>query len=236
MATGVQLSKLVKDLRAECGHSLSVAQGQASEETLRYMLARQQEELYVGYDWPTLKIRRMIATQANERFYNYPAELPFENVRSFWCHTANGSDWTRVEKGIDPGLYASSDSLNGVTSWPPQRWDHNADRNQIELWPMPSMNNGEIVVEGYKPLAPLLNSDDVCTLDSLLIILFTSVEVLGKTAPQEAEVKSQKAQRHLMRVLGTQGSRKRAWTVTSGRGAHSQPVVGLDFIPRNYRY
>ena len=37
MATGVTLSKLVKDLRAECGHSLAVAQGQATEETLRYM-------------------------------------------------------------------------------------------------------------------------------------------------------------------------------------------------------
>lgn len=235
MATGVPLSKLVKDLRAECGHSLSVAQGQGSEDTLRYLLARQQEELYVGYDWPMLKIDRTIHVQAGDRFYNYPPDLPFDAVREFWVHTAGNSDWSRVEKGIDPGLYATYDSPHGVTAWPVQRWDHDSDRGQIEFWPVPDTDNGRVVVKGIAPLLPLIKSEDVCTLDGTLIVLFTAVEVLARTSPQEAEVKSQKAQRHLARILGRQGSRKRSWTVTSGRTT-TMPVPGLDYVPRRTHY
>lgn len=231
MATNVPLSKLVKDLRAECGHSLSVPQGQASEETLRYTLERQQEELYVGYEWPFLRVSRTIIPQAGQRFYDYPDDIPFDRVMRIWCHTQGSSDWVEITKGIDPSLFTVSDSENGVRSWPVKRWDHDADKNQIELWPIPSQNSGELRVYGMKPLAPLLKSDDRCTLDSTLIVLFAAVEVLSKTSPQEAEIKSQKAQRHLQRILGSQGSRKRSWTVTSGRRS-SAPVIGLDYIPR----
>lgn len=235
MATGVQLSKLVKDLRAECGHSLAVAQGQASEETLRYILARQQEELYVGYEWPSLQVHRVLIPAAGQRFYDYPADIPFDRVTKIWCHTQHSSDWIPLEKGIDPTLFITYDSENGISSWPVQRWDHDADKNQIELWPIPSQNNGEIFVYGLKPLAPLIASSDVCTLDSTLIVLFAAVEVLAKTSPPESEIKLQKAQRHLQRILGSQGSRKRAWTSLSGRSS-GHAVVGLDFIPRGYRY
>ena len=231
MATGVPLSKLVKDLRAECGHSLSVAQGQASEETLRYLLARQQEELYEGYEWSFLKIHRAIPSQAGERYYNYPAEIPFERVTHVWSHTKDGTDWLALEKGIDPTMYAYINSDNGQRSWPARRWDHHAETNQIEIWPMPDRDNGEILVYGMRPLAPLLKSDDVCTLDDKLIVLFTAVEVLMKTAPKEAEVKSQKAQRVLQRLLAQQGSRKRMWTSLTGKQV-SQPIVGLQYIPR----
>jgi hypothetical protein len=235
MATGVTLSRLVKDLRAECGHSLAVAQGQASEETLRYLLNRTQEELYVGYEWPFLKTHRTIIPQAGERYYDYPADIPFDRVTHIWCHTQNSADWRPLEKGINPGLFTSSDSDQGATSWPVQRWDHDADRQQIELWPIPSQSTGELYVYGMKPLDPLVDNEDVCTLDGTLIVLFTAVEVVGRTAPQEADLKNQKAQRHLQRVLGSQGSRKRAWTSLSGSG-RAAPVIGLDYIPSGYRY
>jgi hypothetical protein len=231
MATGVQLSKLVKDLRAECGHSLAVAQGQATEDTLRYMLGRQQEELYEGYDWPALRIYRKIVTAAGQRYYDYPDDLPFDRVRRFWCHTTKATDWTPIEKGIDPMLFTTYDSEGGVRAWPPRRWEHNADQNQIELWPVPDRDQGEIIIYGMKPLAPLLKSDDVCTLDGTLLVLFTAVEVAAKTSPREGELKAQKAQRHLQRILGNQGSKKRAWT-SLARGLPPQPVIGLDYIPR----
>jgi hypothetical protein len=230
MATGVQLSKLVKDLRAECGHSLAVAQGQATEETLRYLLARQQEELYEGYEWSFLKIHRSIPSRAGERYYNYPADLPFERVTHVWSHTVDGTDWVPLTKGIGPPMYAAINSDKGQTSWPPRNWDH-AETNQIEIWPMPDRDTGEVIVYGMKPLAPLLKSEDVCTLDDKAIVLFTAVEVLMKTAPKEAEVKSQKAQRVLQRLLAQQGARKRMWTSLTGQRT-AQPIVGLDYIPR----
>jgi hypothetical protein len=235
MATGVTLTKLVKDLRAECGHSLAVAQGQASEETLRYLLARQQEELYYGYEWPFLKVDRIINTASGQRFYNYPDDIPFDRVTQVWCHTQGVTDWKLLPKGIDPSLFQSYDSEAGVSSWPVQRWDHDADRMQIEFWPIPSENNGEVRIYGMKPLEPLIASDDVCTLDSTLIVLFTAIEVLIPTSPQQAETKNQKAQRHLQRVLASQGSRKRSWTSLAG-GSHSTPVPGLDYIPRRTSY
>jgi hypothetical protein len=230
MATGVQLSKLVKDLRAECGHSLAMAQGQATEETLRYLLARQQEELYEGYEWSFLKIHRSIPSRAGERYYNYPADLPFERVTHVWSHTVDGTDWVALTKGIGPPMYAAINSDKGQTAWPPRNWDH-AETNQIEIWPMPDRDTGEVIVYGMKPLAPLLKSEDVCTLDDKAIVLFTAVEVLMKTAPKEAEVKSQKAQRVLQRLLAQQGARKRMWTSLTGQRT-AQPIVGLDYIPR----
>jgi hypothetical protein len=235
MPTGVTLLELVRALRAECGHSLSVAQGQATEETLRYMLRRQQEELYTAYVWPSLSLHRVIPTQAGMKMHDYPEDIPFDGVTQIWAHTKNSTDWVLLSKGISPAEYVVYDSFNGVSAWPARKWDHEPDSNQFEIWPIPSTNDGEFWVYGMKGLAPLIKDTDDCTLDSNLLVLFCAVEVLSKTDAKDAEIKGQKAQRHLQRILGRQGSKKRAWTTLTGGGG-GRPVLGLDYIPEGYRY
>jgi hypothetical protein len=235
MATGVALSKLVKDLRAECRHSLSVAQGQATEETLRYYINRVQQELYVGYEWPALKLNRTVNLFNTQRYYDYPTDIPFERVTQVWAHTKNSTDWRLLPKGITPADFMVYDSNAGICAFPPQKWEHHVDTNQIELWPIPSTDTGELWVYGLKPCPDMLKAEDVCTLDGTLIVLFAAVEIIQSTDEAASQLKMQKAQRHLQRILGQQGARKRAWTSLTGQ-PKPHGVVGLDYIPQGYTY
>ena len=61
-----QLSVLVKNLRAEAGHSLSVAQGLNQVETLKYLCARTQEELWTAFVWPELTVRANVQMAAGQ--------------------------------------------------------------------------------------------------------------------------------------------------------------------------
>jgi hypothetical protein len=236
MATGVTLVEMVKDLRAEAGHSLSVAQGQGTEQHLRYLLKRTQEELYQAYDWKFLQVKRTIPLVAASRYYNYPNDVPFEIVTEVWTHTVNSSDWRRLDLGISPADFQIYDSEAGIKAYPPQKWDNNADTNQLEVWPIPSTDTGELWVYGMKKLAPLVSNTDKCTLDSTLIVMFAAVELLSKTDKASADLKNQKAQRHLSKVLGRQSGRKRQWTSLNSSGGQRPGVIGLDYIPQGYRY
>ena len=55
MPVGVALVDLRRDLRAETGQSLNMAQGVQSQATQDNQLDRQQRELWQAYDWPHLK-------------------------------------------------------------------------------------------------------------------------------------------------------------------------------------
>ena len=76
-----QLQVMVRNLRAECGHALSVAQGVNQVDTLKYLLARTQVELWTAFTWPELVVRAPITLAAGQYLYPYPPSLGFDAIR-----------------------------------------------------------------------------------------------------------------------------------------------------------
>jgi hypothetical protein len=206
MATGTTLLVMVKNLRAEVGHSLSTAQGVNQVDTLKYLLKRTQEELWTAFQWPELVLRIDTAMQAGQYLYNFPANMFFEQVRSTWACRPTDNDWSELGYGIEEDMIRP----NGDNSWradPVQVWDVSG-ANQFRVWPTPETSGGYVRFKGNRPLLPLTADADVSTLDDNLIVLFAATEILTRAKADDAEVKTQKAQRHLQKLLGAKVSAK----------------------------
>lgn len=223
MATGVQLRDLITALRVELGHSLNVAQGVNSKEALAGVLKRVQEQLYVEHEWPMLALHVKLATSQNVRFYSYPTEFDPEQVRKLFALV--GSTWVPLEYGIAPEQYGLSDPDEGATDWPPQRWAHRPDLDQIELWPVPGSTDS-LYVSGQAKLKPFLADSDVCTLDGTLLVLHSAAELLARNKAEDASLKLQQAGRLLNRLLAKQGAARRAPWIVGGGDASSDRFVG----------
>jgi hypothetical protein len=214
MATGVQLRDLITALRVELGHSLNVAQGVNSKEALAGVLKRVQEQLYAEHDWPMLMLNVKMATSQNVRFYTYPTEFDPEQVRKISALVA--STWVPLQYGIQPEHYAVSDPDAGATDWPPQRWAHRPDLDQVELWPVPGSDES-LYVSGQAKLKPFLADDDVCTLDGTLLVLHAAAELLARNKAEDASLKLQQSSRLLNKLLAKQGGvRREPWIVGGG--------------------
>jgi len=226
MPTGVQLSDMVRDLRAECGHSLQVAHGVNSQETLEYYLRRSQEMIYAEADWPNLRLRDYVTLNPGQRFYSYPVKLSHDNINKMYL--SNGSCPQALLYGISP--QEAWDSDQGVQSWPVQKWQDRPDLvAQFEVWPMPA-SGGDLIADGTMRLKPLVAPSDVCTLDSTVVILRAAAEILAHQRSPDAEIKMQMAN-NLMRSLRSQQSSQRQgpWSMIGSGDSTARP--GIDYIP-----
>lgn len=207
MPAGEQLQVMVKNLRAEVGHSLSTAQGVNSVDTLKYMLQRTQEELWTAFQWPELVLRVDTLLLAGQYLYNFPATMTFEQIRSAWRSYSGDTSWTELGYGIDEDKI----SPGGANSWrsdPIQVWDVDAG-GQFRVWPTPDKATGAYIrFKGNKPLSVFVADADTCTLDDNLIVLFAAAEILARAKAEDAANKMQKAQRHLQKLLGAKISAK----------------------------
>ena len=161
MATA-QLQVMVKNLRAECGHSLSVAQGVNNAETLKYLLSRTQEELWTAFVWPELKLRVAISLATGQYSYPYHADMPYDCIRETWtapAGSAEGTHWTPVEYGIDVEDMILPDGTNSERDDPPVYWDADGPAN-FRIWPTPNTST-RLRFVGQKRLNPLVADSDV---------------------------------------------------------------------------
>jgi len=198
MARGRTLSKLLNDLRAECGLSLNPAHNAGQRDVQVHQLQRMQEWLYEDFAWPHLRVERAIELQVGQRRYSLPPDLNLERIEQIQ-YRANGV-WCRLAAGIDPAQFAVFDSDAGQTSWPVQRWRIWED-DQIELWPVPDRAfdpatlEGALKVVGTRKLKPLVDDNDTADLDDRLLVLYVSAEVLAAAGSKTAALKLQQAQR-----------------------------------------
>ena len=216
MATA-QLQVMVKNLRAEAGHSLSVAQGVNNVETLKYLLARTQEELWTAFLWPELKLRAPVPLAPGQYSYPYHADLPFDLVREVWTAPAGsqeGAHWTPVDYGIDNEDFILADGTNSERSDPVCFWDADGPAN-FRVWPTPD-TSARLRFVGQKRLNPLIADSDVSTLDSTVIVLLTAADLLARAKAEDADIKMQKAQRHLTKLLGNKINAKNKVTTLGG--------------------
>jgi hypothetical protein len=216
-----QLQVMVKNLRSECGHALSVAQGTNQLNTLQYLLARTQEELWTAFVWPDLVVRADTLMSPGQFLYNFPATMPFDAIRSAWVANANSTNWGPLDYGIDENLILPGGG-NSSRADPPQKWD--VETTQFRVWPTPDSNQYTVRFKGNKPLAAFVADTDVSTLDATCIVLFAAAELLARAKAEDAPGKAQKAQRHLQKLLGNKVSAKNKVT-TIGSGSPDRRLL-----------
>lgn len=203
MARGTQLGTLIEDLRAEAGHSLQLSLGKQTRDILINLIQRTQRRLWNDYDWPFLKIKRSIEVQAGQRYYDIPDDLTFERIR--FMEFKYGNNWIPVQYGINRSHYNQFDSDQGIRSWPVERYDA-YENNQLEVWPIPSLNansttlDGMIRVWGIRNLSPLIAESDTADLDDQLLVLYAAGELLTRQKQADAQAKLAQAQAHYQRL------------------------------------
>lgn len=200
MARGKTLLSLLDDLRAEIRVSLNPAHNAQVRETQVKNLQRVQDWLYEDFDWPHLRIERLVAVQAGQRFLDVPPDLDLERILDI--QVRYGTDWCRLVSGIGPAEYACYDSELGETSYPVRRW-RIYEGERLELWPVPAdatnstSFDGQIKVAGIKRLSRLVDDDDRADLDNRLIVLYAAAEMLAASGAKDAKLKlDQAAQRY----------------------------------------
>jgi hypothetical protein len=230
MATDT-LSNMVRDLRSEAGHSLSITQGANTVDTLKYILKRTQLELWTAFVWPDLRLRQPLPLVASQWSYPFPVQMAFDQIREVWYALSTGADWIPVTYGISESMIMPDDS-NTQAGLPTQYWDTDAG-GMIRVWPTPPVGNASLRLIGNKPLGPFVNDTDQSTLDSTLIVMFAGAELLARAKAEDASLKMQKAQRHLLKILGSKVSSKNKVSTLGARpGSASRPTPYLDFIPQ----
>jgi hypothetical protein len=228
-----QLQIMVKNLRAECGHSLAVAQGVNSVDTLKYLLQRTQEELWTAFVWPELTIRAEVVMAPGQYQYPYPATMGYDQIRETWYAFTTDASWMPVDYGIGEDAIKPG----GGNSWradPVQAWDTEST-TQFRVWPTPDQSGGTLRFKGNKLLGAFSADADLCTLDDNVIVLFAAAEILARAKAEDAAGKMQKAQRHLQKLLGNKISAKRRVS-TLGGGSPVRKVFALDPLSRSTMY
>lgn len=249
MPLRVQLIDLRRELRAETGTSLNPAQGAQAQATLDIILARQQRELWDGYNWQHLKIWKDMPLSAGQSLYSYPAEMDFDQIAHLYVTTVakdtsgtviGSSAWTPLAYGISARMMRLGPAQQGT----PLRWRNVPTVNtsgadpitnpvgQIELLPTPASSNMLLRFEGQAPLSPLIADTDTCIIDSKAIVLFAAAEMLASQKSEAAPMKLTKAQNYLRKLLADQGADKRTNYNMGGiyRQGHD-PDKGRRMIP-----
>jgi hypothetical protein len=241
MPIGLTLLDLRRDLRAETGQSLNVLQGQQSQQTQDIMLDRQQRELWDAYQWPHLRYWKDTPINTGQADYNYPNDLPFDQISRIYVAQSAGSQW----KPLVYGIRATDIPASGPPTGTPSRWANKVivtqgitqPESQFTLVPIP-ITDMMLRMEGQAPCTSLVQSTDRCIIDSKAIVLFAAAEILATQRSESAALKLTKAQNYLRRLLQNQGADKRSSYNMGGNHRVDHLAVrpyagvpGIDYIP-----
>lgn len=223
MTRGRTLGQLVTQLRSVLGHDRSPAAGGAFVETLKEALKSAQEELYDEYSWPFLYARRDKNLSAGSRYYDFPSDLPLENIAQ--VEALFNDTYDDIEYGITPEDYNQYNSDSDERADPVMKWMAiNTGTPQFEVWPIPASTiTGGIRFHGKKSLATFVDTSDVADLDDRLICYRAAV-ILSNDEKRVTKFKGQERER--MHVL----------TGRLSAPAGSEPLkIGGDARPRPWR-
>lgn len=238
MALGTALSELRYQLKAETYNSLLPAHTVSSTDMYNAILARAQRELWNLYVWPHLKYHVDIPVSAGTRYVNFVASMPFENIVEMWYNQP--PQWFPMDFGFDNDVFNYGGG-EGYQSWPPQLWRNQVTvdgttgltnfNGRMELWPIPNQNT-ILRQEGQAPLNPLASDTDTCMIDDTAIVLTAAAELLGQQKSEVAQMKGQKAQAYIRRLLGKSGANKRRISVLGGGSSYvAKATPYLDYVP-----
>lgn len=231
------LAQMVADLRLETGRSADTNLGQDEYASLCRVLKRMQETLYWDYEWPFLRVKEDILTEAGSRYYDFKLgaeSLPINFERITSVKVKQGGIWTPVTRGITLEDYTIRDSDNDARQDPVQKWDvvnvEGGISEQVEFWPIPATNNLQVRFEGFRQLAPLVGNSDKNTLDDTLIVLHAAAKILTKDKSEDAKEAIAASTKHYNNLK--RGSNRSG--PTSMAGAHAPAQKGVIVIaPRS---
>jgi hypothetical protein len=238
MPLGVALSELRYDLRAEIYQSLLPAHGISAQDMQNLILERSQRELWNQYAWPHLRYRVDQLVPAHTRYVEFPPSAPFEAVLRVWYK--ENTQWLPMGYDFTNWIY-NAQGGEGQEGYPPQLWRNNVQwdsgsgltdfTGQLELWPVPN-KDVTLRFEAQAPLNPLKIDTDTCMIDSTAIVLTAATELLGAQKSEVAQLKGQKANAYIKRLLARSGANKRATrALGQGNWVDKTPTPYIDYIP-----
>lgn len=220
MALGNTLGGMLAMLKAEARLTQLTAAGLNADASLRQLLRRTQDDLWLEIEWPHLRVWRDITTQAGEQYYDLPADLDFNRiyeVKQKWNNL-----WRTVDNGIGEHEYNLYDPEQNRRTDPVNRWQlYNptavgaTPTQQVELWPLPATSGIPVRFRGIQTIQPLVGDSDIAALDDTLLVLICAAEKLTEAKASDAASKSKAAAERLRRLIPG-GIRKRF----NFRGAH----------------
>jgi hypothetical protein len=169
-----------------------------------------------------------IPLSAGQRYYDLPAGLDYERVtdaRVWWNGIAEP-----LERGIGFDDYNAFDPDQNDRTSPALKWDvkFTGDREQIEVWPLPDGGAQSVQLVGYWSCAPLVDEDDICRLDSDVVVLYAAAELLAEDSPDK-KAKLQLAQEllRLKKLRATSGAGKAFRLGVGGDGVSHRPTEAV---------
>lgn len=221
MPTGVTLAEMSTQTRAILGYSLNPAFGVDQEAALREGLRRTQSDLWVMHDWPMLVKKETIVAQKGSKLVTIPSSLDYNHINAIYARNepnpmTTGGGWIELEYGITADDYNECDPMLNQAAFPIKKYMPTSDSvMQLEIWPIPAFTCS-LMFKGRVALAPLLDDNDVCTLDSDLIISTYAAQMLARNGNRDAEIQLSRAQQILNRMRARQGANKRQSFVSRG--------------------
>jgi hypothetical protein len=191
---GDTLATLIEEVQYELGQAATPAVGQQYREHIKSRINREYRRLYHDFDWPHLRERVISATQAGDRYYDYPAGVTLERTIEVWRRW--GARWAKLDRGIELCDFNIFDSEGGGRSDPIMKWAPYGAQ-QIEVWPIPETGFTQglawVVKRAY---TPLVDESDVCDLDTDLLVLHTAAELARRFSNDDAQILLGRATQH----------------------------------------
>lgn len=210
MPINAQFMDLVSDLKDEIGQATSVGLGVDFLQKLKYDIQRTYQSLYDDYDWPHLNTKAEKLLAAGSRYYDFPATVDLTAVSAVVPYY-NGQFHSELQRGIGSSEYAMFDSYADVRSDPVMRWDTywSGTTPQFEVWPIPASNDQKLYFFGKRKITPLVDDEDLCLLDDIMVVLFAAARILKRQNSADAKETLAEAQARFARVRANTGPAKK---------------------------
>lgn len=191
---GDTLAVLIEEVQYEIGHDVSPAVGKNFREHIKARIRREDRRLYHDFDWPHLEVWETIDLSAGERYYDIPGGLSLDTVQSIWRWW--GERWDPLDRGIPLEAFSVHNSDADERNEPVQLW-RPYGAAQIEIWPIPSASITDgLRFIGKAPYSPLIEEDDVCALDTDLVVLHAAGELARRYRTEDANIILARAKQH----------------------------------------
>lgn len=231
------LGEMLDAVRMEARISQNPAHGVTLRDPHTYLINRVQDELFINFDWPALKVSQFIDVAEGQRIVAYPAGMSFETLEGIYALDAGG-DYRPLVSGIGPDQINEydPDKVEDRT-YPVRRYAHYSvpdeatNHNQFEIWPVPDKAT-RLYVKGRRLPTKLVNDADKSEIDGPAIVLHVAAELLAAQKAEDAGLKLNKAQERVRALKVRQSAAGSQVTNLGGNRNHARLLrPGIDYIP-----